>query len=125
MKLAATPGESEPSLPAQSVLDKLVAAFTEQAPQLTRDPIGFFAHQLRMSFPPDISEKPGEDIYDLSSVIRRVERIRLDRGGRTGDRSPDRERQKRSSSLGLPRRIATGTLVCASACDIGTARDAD
>ena len=64
---------SEPTLTAQSVLDKLVDAFTETSPALTLDPIGFFAGQLKNSFPLDPSDKPGEDIYSLRDVIRRVE----------------------------------------------------
>ena len=72
-KLASIATELEPTLTAQSVLDKLVGAFTEKSPALTLDPIGFFAAQLRNSFPQDPSEKPGEDIYTLRDVIRRVE----------------------------------------------------
>jgi hypothetical protein len=72
-KLTAIPNESEPTLPAQSVLDKLVAAFTKKNPALTVDPIGFFANQLTSSFPQDRSEKPDDDIYRLRDVIRRVE----------------------------------------------------
>jgi len=72
-KFAGIAAELEPTLSAQSVLDKLVDAFTEKSPALTLDPIGFFAGQLRNSFPLDPSEKSGEDIYTLRDVIRRVE----------------------------------------------------
>lgn len=75
-KLATTPNELEPTLQAQFVLDKLVAAFTRDSPALTLDPIGFFAEQLRKSFPQESSDKPGEDIYELRDIIRRVERVR-------------------------------------------------
>jgi tetratricopeptide (TPR) repeat protein len=75
-KLATTANEFEPVLTAQSVLDKLVEVFTEKSPALTLDPIGFFADQLTKSFPPDSSEKSGEDIYELRNVIRRVELAR-------------------------------------------------
>jgi tetratricopeptide (TPR) repeat protein len=75
-KLATTAADAEPTLTAQSVLDKLVGAFTEKSPALTLDPIGFFADQLKNSFPQDPSEKPGEDIYDLRNVIRRVKLVR-------------------------------------------------
>ncbi|HZW94208.1 MAG TPA: tetratricopeptide repeat protein [Candidatus Eremiobacteraceae bacterium] len=72
-KLPSIAAELEPTLTAQSVLDKLVDAFTNKSPTLTLDPIGFFADQLKNSFPLDPSEKPGEDIYALRDVIRRVE----------------------------------------------------
>ena len=75
-KLATTADEFEPVLTAQSVLDKLVEVFTERSPALTLDPIGFFADQLTKSFPPDSSEKSGEDIYELRNVIHRVELAR-------------------------------------------------
>src|SRR5258708_7190914 len=72
-KLASIAAESEPTLTAQSVLDKLVGAFTDKSPALTLDPIGFFADQLTKSFPPVSTERPVEDIYTLRDVIRRVE----------------------------------------------------
>jgi tetratricopeptide (TPR) repeat protein len=75
-KSIAVANELEPTLTAQSVLDKLVGTFTKKAPALTVDPIGFFAGQLLKAFPPDISEKSEEDIYDLRNVISRVERVR-------------------------------------------------
>ncbi len=71
-KLAGVALESEPTLTAQSVFDKLVDTFTARSPALTLDPLSFFADQLTKSFPPDSSEKPGEDIYTLRDVIRRV-----------------------------------------------------
>jgi tetratricopeptide (TPR) repeat protein len=75
-KLVSISSESEPTLTAQLVLDKLVGVFTEKSPALTLDPIGFFADQLKNSFPLDPSEKPGEDIYTLRDVIRRVQLAR-------------------------------------------------
>jgi len=74
--LAGVAKDPEPTLPAQSVLDKLVGAFTEKSPALTLDPIGFFAEQLTKSFPPNPSENVDEDIYKLLDVIRRVELVR-------------------------------------------------
>src|SRR5437867_2154677 len=75
-KLAGAAGEAEPTLTAQSVLDKLVAVFTTKSPALTLDPVGFFAEQLKNSFPQDSPDKPSDDIYELRDVIRRVELVR-------------------------------------------------
>src|SRR5207248_3108740 len=75
-ELASSAKESEPTLTSQSVLDKLVFAFTDKAPALCLDPIGFFADQLTKSFPPISTEKPGEDIYSLLEVTRRLELAR-------------------------------------------------
>src|SRR5271157_1090133 len=82
-KLAGIATELEPTLTAQSVLDKLVGVFTEKSPALTLDPIGFFAGQLTKSFPPTATEKPGEDIYSLRDVIRRLELAREGKKKRT------------------------------------------
>jgi tetratricopeptide (TPR) repeat protein len=75
-KLTGILTESEPTLTAQSVLDKLVEALTGGPPSLTRDPIGFFADQLRRSFAQDFSENTSEDIYGIRDVLRRVEMVR-------------------------------------------------
>jgi tetratricopeptide (TPR) repeat protein len=75
-KLPAIAIQREPTLTAQSVLDSLVGAFTRESPALTVDPIGFFAKQLANAFPLASSERSEEDIYDLRSVINRVELVR-------------------------------------------------
>jgi tetratricopeptide (TPR) repeat protein len=75
LKTPAVSNELDPTLPAQLVLDKLVGAFTVRAPYLTQDPIGFFGGELLKCFPQEVSEKPGDDIYDLRGVIRTVQSI--------------------------------------------------
>ena len=67
-----TPG---PVLSAKFVLDQLVAHFTQKAPALTEDPIGFFAGQLADCFPPDPPDDAGEDIYRLRDVIDKVKQV--------------------------------------------------
>src|SRR5260370_1019170 len=66
----------EPTLPASEVLDALVSSFQLEAPPLTRDPLGFFAQQLRNSLPPDDAASVRPDLYLISKVIRRIERAR-------------------------------------------------
>jgi tetratricopeptide (TPR) repeat protein len=66
----------EPTLPASEVLEALVSSFQLEAPPLTRDPLGFFAQQLRNSLPPDDATSVRPDLYLISKVIRRIERAR-------------------------------------------------
>lgn len=66
----------EPTLPASEVLDALVSSFQLEAPPLTRDPLGFFAQQLRNSLPPDDATSVRPDLYLIGKVIRRIERAR-------------------------------------------------
>jgi tetratricopeptide (TPR) repeat protein len=63
----------EPTLPASEVLDALVTTFQLPAPPLTRDPLGFFADQLRRSLPQDAVTPAGRDIYLIRKVIKRIE----------------------------------------------------
>ena len=59
------------TLPAQQVFDALITAFGPALPLLTKEPLRFFADQLRRS----LYVGPGDsDVYDLASVISRVER---------------------------------------------------
>ncbi len=66
----------EPTLSASQVLDAFVSSFDLEAPPLTRDPLGFFAQQLRNSLPPDDAASVRPDLYLISKVIRRIERAR-------------------------------------------------
>ncbi|HHT9115415.1 MAG TPA: SIR2 family protein, partial [Candidatus Wunengus californicus] len=62
----------EPKLYAQKVLERLIRAFHPKDPELTTDPLGFFAKHLHDSL---ILEDVGEersDIYSISSVIDRI-----------------------------------------------------
>ncbi len=72
-KAAAAQTPSEPTLPASEVLDALVTTFQLEAPPLTRDPLGFFADQLRRSLPQDSETHSGRDIYLIQKVIKRIE----------------------------------------------------
>ncbi len=59
-------------LSAQQVLDKLIQAFALKPPELTTDPLGFFANYLSRSLLQDIIEKRESDIYFIDSVIERI-----------------------------------------------------
>jgi tetratricopeptide (TPR) repeat protein len=72
-KATASQTSVEPTLPASEVLDALVTTFELQAPPLTRDPLGFFADQLRRSLPQDAEAHSGRDIYLIRKVIKRIE----------------------------------------------------
>lgn len=60
-------------LPAHLVLDKLIQKFSLKSPELTRDPLGFFAEHLRRSLLQDNVEK---DIYYIKSVIEEIEKAK-------------------------------------------------
>lgn len=64
---------SEPTLDATTVLDALIEQLGGEAPALTKDPLSFFAEQLRRSLPNNEAEKRN-DIYSFRSVVLRVER---------------------------------------------------
>ncbi|HEV7858671.1 MAG TPA: tetratricopeptide repeat protein [Pyrinomonadaceae bacterium] len=69
--------EHEPTLAARNVLDKLIRIFELKAPELTSDPLGFFADQLRLSLPQDDAEKVESNIYySFGSVVERIERAK-------------------------------------------------
>jgi hypothetical protein len=59
-------------LSAQQVLDKIIQAFALKAPELTTDPLGFFANYLSRSLLQDIIERRESDIYFIDSVIERI-----------------------------------------------------
>jgi len=62
------------TLPAQQVLDKLIQSFNVKAPELTNNPLRFFAKNLRQSLPPEDFSATQGDIYFIRSVIERIER---------------------------------------------------
>ncbi|MGH9901161.1 MAG: tetratricopeptide repeat protein, partial [Pyrinomonadaceae bacterium] len=74
-RIVDTAGE-EPVLTAKQVLDKLIQSFQFKAPELTIDPLQFFADHLRRSLPSDDAGRPENDIYLLSSVVERIERAK-------------------------------------------------
>lgn len=67
---------SEPTLSAVMVLDALIRQIGVQTPDLTKNPLLFFADQLRRDLPPENAEE-GRDVYSFRSVIERVERAKL------------------------------------------------
>ena len=60
---------------AQQVLDKLIKIFGLKSPELTRDPLGFFAKHMRNSLVPDDNDivKNESGIYLIGYVIERIE----------------------------------------------------
>ena len=62
---------SETVLDAIKVMETLVNVFTSNTPLLFKDPVSFFAGQLKRSFLP--SGNPGEEIYSLKEVLEKVE----------------------------------------------------
>lgn len=64
--------DDEPVLPADTVLHRLIQAFNLEAPELTKDPLGFFAARLESSLPTSDASDAGTDIYAIKSVIERV-----------------------------------------------------
>jgi len=65
--------DRKPTLSATTVLDVLLNQFGMESPQLTRDPLTFFADRLRSELPGD-EVQADRDIYSFRSVLERVER---------------------------------------------------
>lgn len=66
-------GESDAALPADQVFDELLRVFEVDAPPLTRDPLAFYADQLRR-WAPVRPATATPDPYFFEDVIRRLER---------------------------------------------------
>lgn len=63
-------------LSAHRVLDKLIQTFELKAPELTSDPLNFFAKHLRRSLIENIEIYEKEaDIYYINSVIEQIEQV--------------------------------------------------
>lgn len=73
-KSSGTKRSDEPVLPAQTVFDKLIQAFQLDAPELTRDPLGFFAKRLEESLPKDEASDGRSDLYTIKNIIEQVRR---------------------------------------------------
>jgi len=67
---------NEATLSAEQVLDELIQAFELDAPELTVQPLSFFAKHLRHSLPHGDARRAEADFYFIDSVIRRIERAR-------------------------------------------------
>lgn len=63
------------TLSATAVLDVILNQTGKETPRLTRDPLAFFADNLRSTLPSDEVDS-GADIYSLRSVLERVERAK-------------------------------------------------
>jgi tetratricopeptide (TPR) repeat protein len=68
--------DGEPVLPADTVFDRLIQAFDLKAPELTKDPLGFFAAYLDNSLPKDSASDSATDIYGIKRVIERMRRAK-------------------------------------------------
>jgi tetratricopeptide (TPR) repeat protein len=66
----------DPALRATAVFDELIQRFSLEVPQLTKDPLGFFADQLRTSLLGDQADEPENDVYAIRSVIERLGRLK-------------------------------------------------
>lgn len=60
------------NLPAHHVFDQMLRALDFPTPDLTQDPLSFFARQLDSAFPADDSLDGDADIYGLQQVRKRV-----------------------------------------------------
>jgi tetratricopeptide (TPR) repeat protein len=67
------PQEERIRLSATQVLDALVRALGLEAPPLTRDPLAFFAAQLRGSLPSEVGEAGNSDPYFFSGLADQVQ----------------------------------------------------
>jgi len=72
-KLGESGASSEATLPATDVFEALAGALDLDDLPLTKDPLRFFADQLRASMPPNDDSSRDDGIYSMSRVIRRVE----------------------------------------------------
>lgn len=63
-------------LPAQLVLDKLIQGLHLETPNLARDPLGFFAGNLKNSLPRDEDPKL-RDIYFIGSIIEQINQAKF------------------------------------------------
>lgn len=65
------------TLSAKTVFNKLIQKFDLKAPELTKDPLGFYAKHLRGSLLSEDPEKGDSDIYLIGSVIDRIEQAKI------------------------------------------------
>jgi hypothetical protein len=67
------PEAPDTALPADRVFDELLRVFEVEAPPITRDPLSFYAEQLRTLVPERAPDAP-PDPYFFEDVIRRLQR---------------------------------------------------
>lgn len=68
--LAALP----PILPAKQVFEELIRTFSIEEPELTRDPVRFFAHQLRVTLSSEAGSVDLQGLYSFATVVNRLVR---------------------------------------------------
>ena len=68
--------DDKSTLPAHKVFDMIIQKFGLEAPELTIDPLGFYAKYLRRTLLHDNPEKVESDIYFIGSVIDRIEQAK-------------------------------------------------
>ena len=61
-------------LPAQLVFEELSRRFDLREPELTRDPVRFFARQARAAFASEVEERTQGNLYSFATVVARLER---------------------------------------------------
>lgn len=71
-----TETETSEILPAQQVFDQMIRTFDLPAPELTRDPLGFFARSLDKALVGKDSTSADKDLYHIRGVIDRLERAK-------------------------------------------------
>jgi tetratricopeptide (TPR) repeat protein len=64
----------EPTLTAQVTFEELSRVFRLEEPAITRDPVGFFAKQLRATLLAESGSTALEGLYSFAEVVKRVER---------------------------------------------------
>ena len=69
-------GAAQSILPATAVFDELIRCFKLRQPQLTRDPLGFFAGQLEASLLAGNPDQAENDVYAIREVHAKVLRAR-------------------------------------------------
>ena len=65
------------SLPAREVFDKLIQTFRPPNPELTEDPLGFFVKSLTGQLVDNNSGDSEGDIYQIHSVIAKLEKLQV------------------------------------------------
>ena len=83
----ATKRDDEPTLSADTVLAKLIQAFKLDAPDLTKDPLGFYAARLEDSLPKGEASDTDTDIYAIKAVIERVRIAKQREDDETGEKA--------------------------------------
>jgi tetratricopeptide (TPR) repeat protein len=68
--------DDKSAFPAQKVFDMFIQKFDLKAPELTTDPLGFYAKYLRRTLLHDNPKKGESDIYFIGSVINRIEQAK-------------------------------------------------